>query len=373
MNEPVELAVVIPTYNERENVGPLIEALDRVLGTTGREYIFVDDDSADGTADLLRAISQRDHRVRVLQRVGRRGLSSACLEGMMSTAAPYIAVMDADLQHDEAILPRMLSLLKERGLDVVVGSRNAPEGSMGEFAKERVQLSNLGRRISGMVTKVDLSDPMSGFFLVDRRFLEEVVHSASGLGFKILVDLLASATRPVKLGEVPYSFRKRLRGESKLDIRVGIEYLELILDKAVGSVIPPRFVTFSLVGLAGLVLSTLLLRLLLTLLHEDFTSAQALTALVAMTANFFLNNTLTWRERRLKGARLLLGLATFYAACSIGLIVNLRVARFAMDGGLAWYLAGAMGLVVGAVWNFGITSLVTWRRSRRMRPPGPVL
>jgi dolichol-phosphate mannosyltransferase len=361
---PLELAVVVPTFNERGNVVLLLEALERSLTGVIYEVIFVDDDSPDGTAALVWEIARANPRVRILQRVGRRGLASACLEGMMATPAPYIAVMDGDLQHDEGILPAMLERIRNEKFDLVVATRNAEGGGMGEFSKGRVRLSNLGRRLSQWVSHTSLSDPMSGFFMLDRGFLQEVVHCASGVGFKILLDLVASARRPVRFGEVPYTFRKRIHGTSKLDILVGLEYLQLLLDKAVGGLIPPRFIIFSMVGAGGLLLSLGLLYLLLSFGKMHFLTAQAITTFVAMTANFFLNNSMTYRDRRLRGRRLVMGLATFYAACFVGGVINLRIAEFITDAGSSRYLAGACGLCVGAVWNYAVTSIITWRQVR---------
>jgi len=365
----VELALVIPTFKERDNIEPLLESLRLALEGIEYEVVFVDDDSPDGTAAAIRAISRTNPRVRVLERIGRRGLASACLEGMMATAAPYIAVMDADLQHDERILPAMLSRLKAAKLDLVVATRNSEGGGMGEFDGHRVRLSHFGRRLSRTVSHTDLSDPMSGFFVVDRNFLEEVIHSASGAGFKILLDLVASSPRPVRFAEVPYTFRKRIHGASKLDILVGIEYLQLLLDKAIGNLIPPRFLIFSMVGALGLLLSIGVLYLLFSVLRMQFTMAQAITTFIAMTANFFLNNTLTYRDRRLRGRRVVSGLLTFYAACLVGAVINVRIAQFTKDAGVTWYLAGACGLAVGAVWNYGVTSITTWRQARERRSP----
>jgi len=371
MMVPVELAVIIPTFKERDNIEPLLESLRLSLRGIEYEVIFVDDDSPDGTAAATRAISRTNPRVRVLQRIGRRGLSSACLEGMMATAAPYIAVMDGDLQHDERILPAMLSQLKAGSLDLVVATRNKEGGGMGDFAGHRVRLSHLGRWLSRIVSHTDLSDPMSGFFVVDRNFLEEVIHSASGTGFKILLDLVASSRRPVRFAEVPYTFRKRIRGTSKLDILVGIEYLQLLLDKTIGKLIPPRFFIFSMVGTLGMLLSICVLYLLFSVLAMHFAMAQAITTFVAMTANFFLNNSLTYRDRRLRGRRVVMGLLTFYAACFVGAVVSVRIAQFLKDNGVPWYLAGACGLAVGAVWNYGVTSITTWRQAReRWSTPG---
>ena len=360
----IELAIVVPTYNERENVSPLLDCLRAALGSLEYEVIFVDDDSTDGTAARVREISLRHPRVRVIQRIGRRGLASACIEGMMATAAPYIAVMDADLQHDETVLPQMLAKLKAESLDLVVATRNSAGGSMGDFSKSRVQLSDLGKRLADLVSRCPLSDPMSGFFVLDRHFLEEVVRSASGVGFKILLDLVASSSRPVRVGEVPYRFRQRVHGSSKLDILVGVEYLQLLLDKFVGDFLPPRFVIFGAVGAFGATIHLAILYILLTA-GRSFSFAQTTGTVIVMTVNFFLNNAVTYRDRRLRGARLLIGLISFYAVCSIGALVTIRVATFATASGTPWYLAGSAGIIVSSVWNYGVTAVFTWREVRR--------
>jgi len=366
----LELAVVVPTFKERANIGPLLERLADVLAGIEYEVIFVDDDSPDQTAAAIRSVGLTNPKVRVLQRIGRRGLASACVEGMMASAAPFIAVMDADLQHDETILPRMLEKLKTERLDIVVATRNAQGGSMGDFSAFRVRLSQLGRRLSNSISHCELSDPMSGFFVLDQRFLQEVVHSVSGIGFKILLDLVASASRPVRVGEVPYRFGQRVHGESKLDILVGIEYLQLLLDKVAGDVIPPRFIIFGMVGMLGVAVHLSILGVLLQMAGLSFTAAQTTATVVVMILNFFLNNTITYRDRRLRGAELILGLISFCAACSIGAFVNLRVAVFATrDAGLPWYVGGLFGLAISSVWNYVITALFTWRQQRRLVSP----
>src|SRR5580704_5875375 len=136
-----ELTVVIPTLNERDNIGPVVELLDAVLDTVGWEVIFVDDDSSDGTSERIREISRRDRRVRCLQRIGRRGLATACIEGALATSTPYIAIMDADMQHDEKLLPQMLAILKSESVDLVVGSRHVAGGGIGEWDAGRANIS----------------------------------------------------------------------------------------------------------------------------------------------------------------------------------------------------------------------------------------
>ena len=360
-----ELAIVVPTFNERENLRPLLDKLDAALTGVAWEVIFVDDDSVDGTASAARSIARERSDVRVLQRIGRRGLSSACIEGMLATAAPYIAVMDADLQHDETLLPRMLALLKAQSLEIVVASRNTEGGSVGEFAAHRRLLSTFGKTLSQFVCKCAISDPMSGFFLLDRKLLEEVVHRLSGVSFKILVDILASCERPVRLQEVPYTFRNRLHGESKLDSTNLVEYLVLLADKLLGEYVPVRFVMFTLSGLAGVVVHATTLWVTFRLEHLTFAASQTTAIFAAMTVNFLVNNWVTYRDRRLKGIQVLSGLLWFYLACAVGGMTSYAIATLAYDRGLPWYIAAALGMMISSVWNYAVSSVFTWRVQRR--------
>jgi dolichol-phosphate mannosyltransferase len=363
-DSPLELAVVIPTYNERDNVIPTIAALEAALSGIEWEAIFVDDHSPDGTAERLRATALTSRRVRVLERIGRRGLSSACIEGLLATAAPYIAVMDGDLQHDERLLPRMLERMKLERLDLVIASRTVGDGSMGDLTPWRTWLSRLGTRVSGLVCHGGVSDTMSGFFLIDRAFFRRVVHRLSGTGFKILVDILASSPSTLRVGELPYRFRNRLDGESKFDLREALEYVLLIVDKAAGDVLPTRFVLFVLVGSVGLALHLSILTLLYHAGRGSFGASQVIATAVAMTSNFLLNNVITFRDRRLRSWKLATGLLTFYLACSVGVFINVSLAEHLLQANVPWYLAGIAGMAISSVWNYGANTALTWRRTR---------
>jgi dolichol-phosphate mannosyltransferase len=360
---PIDVAVVIPTYNERENIAPLLKLLQSALAPFEWEVIFVDDHSPDGTADHVRAIAAADRRVRIMERIGRRGLSSACIEGMLATPAKYLAVMDADLQHDESILPEMLQLLQAKELDVVVASRYTAGGSMGDMPEQRVWLSRMGTRISRLVCRCEVSDPMSGFFVVERAFFVSLAARLTGTGYKILVDILASSPRQVRIGEVAYRFRERQHGESKLDVRVELEYLYLLIDKMLGRRIPTRFVLFVLVGSLGVLVHLGVLAVGHYWMKQDFTWSQATATFVAMTFNFFLNNTITFRSYRLRGWKLVQGLFTFYAACSLGALINVSFAQFLFHAQISWYLAGIVGMAVSSVWNYGANTVLTWRKT----------
>lgn len=360
----LELAVVIPTYNELENIPLVLAAVEQALRGIEWEVVFVDDNSPDKTAESIRTLALTNRRVRVLERVGRKGLSSACIEGILATPAPYIAVMDADMQHDESILPKMLERMRSERLDVVVGSRKIDGGSMGEFARERVWLSNFGTRISKLVCRCEVTDAMSGFFLVDRVYFQKVVPRLTGAGFKILVDLLSSSPSSPRIGEVPYHFRNRQRGESKLDLNVELEYLYLLVDKVIGKWVPTRFVIYVLVGTLGLLVHLGALALLYYRGRVNFTLSQVAATFVAMTFNFLLNNVVTFRDRRLRGWRVVTGLLTFYLACSLGAVMNVSLAKFLLDSHVVWYLAGILGMATSSVWNYGVNTIFTWRRSR---------
>lgn len=358
---PIELTVVVPTFNERDNVAPLVGLLEGALQGVAWEVLFVDDDSPDGTADAVRVLARDDARVRCLQRIGRRGLSSACIEGIMASSAPYVAVMDADLQHDEALLPGMLDRLRADAADVVVGSRYIGGGSTGELASGRVWISRIASALGQLVLKARVSDPMSGFFMLQRTYFDRVARDLSGKGFKILLDLLASGRRDVRVAELPYHMRARRHGDSKLDTMVVWEYLVLIADKLFGRYVPVRFVLFVGVGMTGVAVHLLLLGLLHRGLAVGFVLAQASATVVAMTSNYFLNNVFTYHDQRLHGLAMLRGLVTFYLACSIGAVINVQFAGFLFERAVPWFVAGFLGAIAGAVWNYAVTATFTWR------------
>lgn len=362
-DKPLELCIVVPTFNEADNIARLIERLAETLEGLEWEAVVVDDWSPDGTAEVVRRIARTDRRVRILKRMGRRGLSSACLEGMLATAAPHIAVIDADLQHDEALLPAMLETLREEGLDLVVGSRFVAGGGTGTWSDRRLKASRLASWLSHRLVDVDLADPMSGYFVIRREALESAVPHVSGVGFKILLDLVASSPRPLRIRELPYQFRERQAGESKLDLLTAWQFLMMLWDKRLGRFVPARFVSFSLVGGVGVLVHFVILSLLFHAAGVDFVASQAVAAIGAMTGNFLLNNLLTYRDQRLRGRQMLRGWLTFTLACSVGAVANVGIAAALFRGDVGWFLSALAGVVVGAVWNYAVTAFYTWGRS----------
>lgn len=358
-----ELTVVIPCFNEAPNLPVLVARLDAALAGIAWEAVVVDDDSPDGTAAVARTLAARDPRIRCIRRIGRRGLASACIEGALASSADFVAVMDGDLQHDETLLPRMLAALREGRAEVVVGSRHVEGGDAAEgFSPLRRQVSALGSRLSRAVLPSPVSDPMSGYFMLPRPLFEAIAPRLTGTGFKILLDLLLSAGRPLAVLELGYRFRPRERGESKLDTTVLLEFLGLLLHKALGGVVPLRFLSFALVGLSGVVVDLAVLALLHDTLAPGFGLEQGVATLVAMTTNFLLNNQITYRDQRLRGARLWRGLVLFYLVCGLGAAANLGVASLLLeDGVLTWGGAGAAGALMTVVWNYAVSATLVWR------------
>jgi dolichol-phosphate mannosyltransferase len=361
---PPVLSIVVPTYNEGQNVEALIERVRVAVDGIAWEIVFVDDDSPDGTADVVRAVAQRDGRVRCLQRIRRRGLSSACIEGMLATSAPFLAVMDADLQHDEALLPSMLEILREGRADIVVGSRYVADGDVGDWSPPRQIISRVAIWLSRVVTKIEIRDPMSGFFMVRRDYLHEVVRDLAALGFKILLDLLTARDRPPRIVELPYNFRQRQTGESKLDSRALWDYGMLLIHKLVGGLVPPRLVAFALIGSLGVGVHFAVLALLFRGLSWGFVRSHIVATVTAMTFNYSVNNLLTYYDVKLRGLPWLYGLFTFVLACSVGAVANVGVAAFLFrEQATGWPLAAAAGILIGLVWNYSVTAFYTWRQT----------
>ncbi|MEL6877937.1 MAG: glycosyltransferase family 2 protein [Pseudomonadota bacterium] len=364
MSHSLELAIILPTLNERGNLAPLVERIESALGDGGWEVLIVDDNSADGTADEARAIALTDNRVRVIQRIGRRGLASAAIEGFCATAAPYVAVMDADHQHDPALLAGMLEAVRTGEADIAVASRFAPGASTEDWeAPERERLSSFANAMARRLTGVELSDPMSGYFLLRTGIARALVPRLSGIGFKILLDLLATSDEPLRVKEFPLKFAKRREGESKLDRAILFDFLAGLYDKTLGRVIPTRFALFGTVGGLGVIVHMAVLSMLLFWFDEAFTIAQGAAVLVAMSFNFWLNNWLTYRDQRLQGwGAVLRGWAGFCATCAVGGFANVAVATLLESEGVFWALAALAGILIGSVWNYALSSRFVWGR-----------
>lgn len=358
-----QVAIIVPVLNEADNIEPFVEELSRSLSNYDWEVIFVDDTSNDGTQEAIGRLAAAKSNVRLLQRFGRHGLASACIEGMCSTCAPFLAVMDADLQHDPALLPGMASILESKRYNLVIGSRYMQGSDTGEWSKCRKRCSRAATLASQFVLgRKEIADPMSGYFMVDRELFLANVQGLCGKGFELLLDLLSTAKNSVRPVELPYCFRTRVRGTSKLCVSVVLEFLILLLDKTFGRLIPYRFLLFVMMGSAGAVFHLLILGLLLYRIGVGFAIAQGTASSVAMVVNFALNNMFTHPNRKLVGISFLKGFSMFMLVCAIGVFANIQVANYFFEQGIVWWLCGLLGALIGAVWNYAVTSTLVWRR-----------
>jgi dolichol-phosphate mannosyltransferase len=356
-----ELTVVVPTFNERTNVPLLVARLQRTLDGIDWEVIFVDDDSPDHTAAAARALGESDARVRCIRRIGRRGLAGACLEGMLASQARFVAVIDADLQHDESLLTAMLARLRHGDVDLAVASRYAGAGSAAGLAGRRARYSRWSTVLARRLLQVNLSDPMSGFFMLRRNAIEELAPALSSQGFKLLLDIVASARGTLRIAEFPYVFRERQHGESKLDARSVLDFFALLLAKLSNDTVSIRFLMYCLVGLTGVGIHMAALAGAVDLAGLAFGPAQTAATLAAIVWNFALNNRVTYRDQRLAGWAFVTGLARFAVICAIGAISNVGVATWIYGYGSPWWVAGLAGALMGAAWNYIVSAALVWR------------
>ena len=355
------LSVVVPTFNEAQNVAELVSRLERALDGIPWEAIIVDDNSPDGTSAVAKAVAAKNPRVRCLRRLGRRGLAGACLEGILSSSAPYVAVIDGDLQHDEALLPRMLKRLTDDEADLVVGSRYIEGTKSDGLGGARSTYSHTATGLAQKLLGTSLSDPMSGFFMARRESVERVADRLSPIGFKILLDLVLTSQGHLRVVEESYTFRERHAGESKFDMRIGLEFIGLVLAKLTGGVVDSRFLMFALVGTTGLIVNIVALKIGLATFALPFAVAQSVATFVALLSNFLLNNATTYRDRRLKGFSLVTGFIAFCAIGFAGAISNVGLATWLYSEHSVWWVAGAAGSVMGALWNYLMSSQFVWR------------
>ena len=361
----IEVSIVVPTFNEAENIAVLIGSVDAVLDGIAWEMIFVDDNSPDGTTTCIKEIARRDPRIRCLHRINRRGLAGACIEGMLSSSAPFLVVIDADLQHDVSILPKMMAALRGGNFDLAIGSRHVDSGSADSgFSSRRASISRSATVLAQYALHTEIEDLMSGFFAIRRECFDAVAPRLTTSGFKLLADIVASSDRQLRTVEIGYVFRPRQSGESKLDLKVALDFVGFLVSKASRGLISTRFFSFAIVGSLGVFFHLLTLWTTVSCFPEiGFSWAQAVATLVAMTSNFYLNNIITYRDHRLRGfTKLMRGLLAFWGLCALGAIANVAVATWVFQALPIWWIAGIAGLVTGATWNYTLISLFVWPR-----------
>jgi dolichol-phosphate mannosyltransferase len=357
-----ELTIILPTFNERDNLPVMVERLSRALNGVDWEILVVDDNSPDGTSAVARMLGEHDRRIRCIRRVGRRGLAGACIEGMLGTQARYVAVMDADLQHDETLLMAMLKKLREGATDLAVASRYVGDGAaQGGFSANRARASQWSTALARRLLKVELTDPMSGFFMIRRDLVDAMAPKLSTQGFKILLDIAATGHGQLRIAELPFTFGARLHGESKLDARVALDFGQLLLAKFSNDAISFRFVLFCLVGLTGVGVHMAALAAQHALALNGFSTQQGIATAIAIAWNYVFNNAFTYRDQRLTGWSFVKGLLEFELICAVGAISNVGIANLLYSQDSIWWIAGLGGAVMGAVWNYAVSAAFVWR------------
>lgn len=357
------LTIVSPCYNEIKNIDYLIEKLEAVdYKSIISRLIFVDDDSPDGTSEYVKNLPNRKFDILCLRRIGRQGLSSAVIEGILLADTKFVAVMDADGQHDPRDLIAMFEKMTSENIQFIVGSRFINSELVESHAGFRAHISNIGNRIANKILGRNLTDPLTGFFIFERRIFLESIKKIRPSGFKILLDLLYQLKdSDLNVTEYPITFKVRHEGESKLDSKVLIEFADQIVGFMTKGVLPEKLFSFVLVGSIGLFIHLTLLYFFLIFLEFEFIEAQVLATLMSMVSNFSLNNILTFRRNRLKGLRWLLGLFAFILVCSLGAFANVGLAGYLFTHGREWWISGLIGILVGTVFNFSLSKFYIWK------------
>src|SRR3989344_3642079 len=360
------LSLILPTYNEVENLPELLPKIEAALSGIPHEIIVVDDDSPDHTWKIAHELSQKYPALHVIRRIGRRGLSSAVVEGFLAANGDILAVADADGQHDLSLLKNLHDAVA-KGANMAIGSRYAEGGSVGKWDERRYTLSRIATRLAIALCRVKVKDPMSGFFAIDRTTFEEALPRLNPKGFKILLDLLVHVREGAKVEELPFTFGERLHGESKLSRRVQIEFLEYLYDVTLGRFIPLTFLKYCIVGSLGVAVHLSVYYLIRTLLAEQAISLYGFSlSLVgaietAIIFNFLLNNVWTFANTQLQGISAFFGFLKFNLACAVGAVANYAVSAFLFSRGWAELLTVIIGAFVGIFWNYTMNRMITWR------------
>jgi dolichol-phosphate mannosyltransferase len=353
------VSVVICTLDEHEAIGGVLDDVVAELGDISHEILVVDDSVDDRTAQVVRSRSWSNPDIRLIRREGAGGLASAAIAGWDVARGQLLAIMDGDGQHDPRLIGRMVDRMAGAPVDVAVASRYLAGGGSG-LAGYRHWISRAGVNLSGLLLGLRLADPMSGCFVMTRAWYQLVRPRLSGLGFKILIDVVASDRRRPRLLQIPTALRPRAGGVSKLDLRVVFDLLALLIEKRTGGALPARMTQFLVVGLTGLVVHLMALAASREL-GAPFWLGQSCAILMAMSWNFMLNNGLTFRDQRLRGGAVWQGLLSFYVACLGGAVVSEVVGAGLHALDLPWFAAGAAGALLGAFWNYGAVRRLTWR------------
>lgn len=355
------ISIIAPTFNEAGNVIPFIERTRVALRDADWEIIFVDDNSADGTAQKIFDYGTDDPRIRIITRLQDRGLAKSSIQGMLSAKGDLLCVMDVDGQHDPEVVKEMVDCLQTGKFDIVSAARKlGSERQVDALSPLRNTLSEVGNWMSSFVLGRQLADPLTGFFIIRRDTFLKVAPRLGDPGFKLLLDILYSY-KELRHAEVPFDFGARLNGESKLDSYVIWKFVTFLLSKMTRGILPASLISFLFVGGSGLFVHLAILYTALAF-SMPFIAAQTVATLVAATSNFLLNNLLTFQDRRLRGWNKFWGYAKFLLVSSVGIVANVSAATIAYERLFhVVLLATLAGIAIDTVWKFVIASRFIWK------------
>ena len=360
----VLVSIILPTYNERGNIESIIESLLKLKDQFKLEILVVDDDSPDGTGDLVKSLSRKIQEVRLIRRMGRAGLASAIKEGLLDAAGDLALVMDSDGQHDPTAVTLILNTLIEGGYDLIVGSRFHADAEIKGLSSRRENgssLANAAARYSLNRSYSRLTDTMSGFFALRLDRAMPFVRAVDVNGFKFLYEFLAISKGKLNAAEVPLNFQPRTHGTSKLDVAIFWDFLISVLHNLSFRLLPRRAISFGLVGTSGVFVQLVVNQVLMVIGRINFEQALPIAVVAAASSNYMINNALTFRFQRLKGMALFKGLLKFLVVASLPVLANVGVAtafhRFVSTDLITAQLAG---IIVVFIWNYAASSRFVW-------------
>ncbi len=359
-----QLSVVLPTYNERDNILPILRKILSLGGDFDLEILVIDDNSTDGTPELVKEISMNERRIRLIRRLGRSGLASAIKEGILDSSSNLIAIMDSDGQHEPIAILNAVRKLTDEGLDLVSGSRflgNSEIYGLSQARTDGSSIANNFARFSLPKAHGHLTDYMSGFLVMNLNSCMPFIYKVDVNGFKFLYELLAVSKGKLKIKEIPLKFQPRNYGSSKLDLAIFWDFLISLLHTFSLRLIPRRAISFGLVGATGVLVQLISTHILMTSIRLDFVEALPISVVIAATSNYIINNALTFRAQRLKRWKLIRGLLKFLLVASLPVIANVGLATtfYSMIANNAIW-AQLSGIFVVFIWNYAASSRFVW-------------
>ena len=356
-----DFSIIIPTYNEKENILNLILEIWNQLTQLNYDIIIVDDNSPDKTGEIVKAFIQGKNLQNIIciERSWQKGLSSAIVEGMAASNSPLIIVMDGDGQHDPKDIYKFVETQKNNDLDLVIGSRFYMEESDINLSRSRFALSRFGIRLSRPFIGNRFTDPLTGFFLIKRNILKNIQNKIYKDGFKILFDILM-LKKDISSQEIQITFRKRLAGDSKLNISTLAHLMGQIVENLSHRIIPSTFFVFSFIGATGVFIHLLALYSFLGV-GFDYIFSNFIGSILALTSNYLLNNYLTFNNLHKTLRSRISGLFKYSLFNSLSLMANIGVASFLYLDNFSVAISTLFGISAGLLLNYFLSKNIVFR------------